>query len=239
MDFNIAKCKVMHIGRTNIQHKYTMAGQELAETAEERDVGITVSQNLKPTAQCQKAAKTAQLALSQIGRTFHFRDRHVFMRLYKQYVRPHLEFAAQAWSPWTESDKKCLEDVQRRAVKMVSGLASREYEDRLAELGLTTLEERRHQADMHQVYKIVHGKDHVEGLLELASTGERVTRFTTDPWSLKIPAGRLEIRRNFFTVRVPALWNSIPVEIRSANSLNKFKAQYKEYRRTRLIAAHH
>jgi hypothetical protein len=31
---------------------------------------------------------------------------------------------------------------------MVSGLASHNYEERLAELGLTTLEERRHQADM-------------------------------------------------------------------------------------------
>ena len=47
------------------------------------------------------------------------------MKLYKQYVRPHLEFAVTAWSPWTEADKECLEKVQRRAVKMISGLTSR------------------------------------------------------------------------------------------------------------------
>ena len=39
---------------------------------------------------------------------------------------------------------------------MVSGLASREYGDRLRELGLQTLEERRHQADMVMVHKIMH-----------------------------------------------------------------------------------
>jgi hypothetical protein len=46
--------------------------------------------------------------------------RHVFMRLYKQYERPHLEFSTQDWSPWTEGDKACLEKVPQRAVRMVS-----------------------------------------------------------------------------------------------------------------------
>ena len=54
--------------------------------------------------------------------------------------------------------KDCLEKVQRRAVRMISGLASNDYMDRLAELGLETLEERRHRIDMAQVYKIVTGK---------------------------------------------------------------------------------
>ena len=35
------------------------------------------------------------------------------MKLYKKFVRPHLEFAVTAWSPWTEADKECLEKVVR------------------------------------------------------------------------------------------------------------------------------
>ncbi len=69
-----------------------------------------------------------------------------------------LEFAVPAWSPWLEADKEVLEKVQRRAVQMVSGLKAHTYEDRLKELGLTTLEEKRHQADMAQTYKIVKEK---------------------------------------------------------------------------------
>jgi ribonuclease P/MRP protein subunit RPP40 len=76
------------------------------------------------------------------------------MRLYAQYVRPHLDFAVQAWSPWTEADKECLEKVQKRAVKMVSGVQAKDYESRLRELGHLTLEERRHQLDMQQVHRI-------------------------------------------------------------------------------------
>ena len=48
-----------------------------------------------------------------------------------------------------------------RAVKMILGLTSNNYHERLAELGMETLEERRHRTDMAQVYKIVTGKDKV------------------------------------------------------------------------------
>ena len=66
------------------------------------------------------------------------------MKLYKQYLRPHLECAVTAWSPWSVADKESLERVQRMAVKMISGLTSNDCHERLAELGMETLEERRH-----------------------------------------------------------------------------------------------
>ena len=67
---------------------------------------------------------------------------------------------------------------------MVSGLKGAVYEERLKELGLTTLEERRHQADMLQTFKIVRGIDkvnsetwfqmaaHAEGYQELRRTAQ-------------------------------------------------------------------
>ena len=60
MAFNTKKCKVMHIGPKNPRHKYEMNGEELMVTEEERDIGVTVTSNLKPMAQCSKAARTAQ-----------------------------------------------------------------------------------------------------------------------------------------------------------------------------------
>jgi ribonuclease P/MRP protein subunit RPP40 len=124
MVFNVAKCKVMHMGSRNPGFSYTMNNQTLDSTAEERDIGVMISENLKLAAQCAKAAKTAQGVLGQLTRAFHYRDRHVFMRLYKQYVRPHLEFSTQAWSPWTEGDKSCLEKVQQRATYGFDGSGS-------------------------------------------------------------------------------------------------------------------
>ena len=81
------------------------------------------------------------------------------------------------------ADREVLEQVQKRAIRMVSGLRGREYEDRLAELGLTTLEERRHQADMTMVYKILTHKEDVDPAdwFAMASQAARVTRTAAAP----------------------------------------------------------
>ncbi len=109
----------------------------------------------------------------------------IFVHLYQQYVLPHLEFAIAAWSPWTVADKETLERVQQRAVKMVAGLTATEYEDRLAELDMVTLEERKHQQEMALVYRIVHGHDRVDpGQWFTHVSSERVTRpLTRLTWS--------------------------------------------------------
>jgi hypothetical protein len=235
MQFNVSKCKVMHMGTSNPGYQYHMGGQALETTDEERDIGVMITASLKPSAQCAKAAKTAQAVLGQLARAFHYRDRHVFMRLYKQYVRPHLEFSTQAWSPWTEGDKACLEKVQERAVRMVSGLKSDDYSERLSELGLPTLEERRHQADMAMVHKILCGRGSLDSSqwFERAADSVRATRSSANPLNLKVRQGRLEIRRNFFSNRVVNSWNDIPSDIRETVRSENFQRKYKQLRASR------
>jgi hypothetical protein len=112
MLFNVKKFKVMHVGRANVRNDYQMSGVTLEKTREEKDLGIVVSDTLKPSAHC---AKVAMSVLCQITRAFRYHDRKIFVQLYKQYVRPHLDFAVQAWSPWQQADKDVLEKVQRKA----------------------------------------------------------------------------------------------------------------------------
>jgi hypothetical protein len=231
MQFNVAKCKVLHLGGRNPKRVYTMDGTALQETLSEKDIGVYVTQKLKPAEQCKTAARTAQAVLGQLTRAFHYRDRHVFMRLYKQYVRPHLEFCTQAWAPWNEEDKACLEKVQQRAVKMVSGLRGRTYEERLRELNITTLEERRHQADMAMVHKIVHGRSGLvpETWFEMVGA-RRSTRSAADPLNIVVRSGRLDLRRNFFSIRVIESWNEIPPDLKAVESAARESARYKQLR---------
>jgi ribonucleases P/MRP protein subunit RPP40 len=90
MAFNMKKCHVMHVGRNNPRATYTMNGTQLQVTRSERDVGVIISDDLKQAEQCKKAAQTAGTVLGQIHRAFHYRDRHTYVGLYKQYMRPHL-----------------------------------------------------------------------------------------------------------------------------------------------------
>ena len=107
---------MIHFGRSNVQHKYTMgghapAGVVLEAVRFEKDVGVLVSEDLKPSLQCSAAAKKANSVLRRMVRSFTYRNKKVWVRLYKTYVRPHLEYCVQSWSPWTQTDIKVLEDI--------------------------------------------------------------------------------------------------------------------------------
>ena len=75
-----------------------------------------------------------------------------------------------------------------------------------AMLGMTTLEERRHQADMLYVYKILTGRENVDRSewFTMAAEASRATRSTAHGLNIRVKHSRLEVRRNFFSVRVSA-----------------------------------
>ena len=101
---------------------------------------------------------------------------------------------------------------------MTSGLSGTTYENKLA-----TLENIRKRGDMIQVWRILHGHDHVDnnkwfGSAYLPGENERQTRMSSDTLNLKFPVVHTEIRRNFFTARVMIFHTK-----KSAKNLNIFK----------------
>ena len=142
-------------------------------------------------------------------------------------VRPHLEYAVQSWSPHLKKDIFALEQVQRRATRLIPELSSLPYEERLKALQLTTLEDRRIRGDLIEVYKLVHGienVDHTQFFKIIRSGPSTVTR--GHQLKLEMPHCRTERRRNFFSVRVINKWNSLPADVVFSPNVNAFKHNY-------------
>ena len=59
MKFNVDKCKVLHIDSNNQYTKYTMNGSELTSINYEKDLGVTISNDLKPGKHCSDVVKKA------------------------------------------------------------------------------------------------------------------------------------------------------------------------------------
>ena len=78
------------------------------------------------------------------------------VRLYKTLVKPHLEYCV-VWSPYYTKDKKLLERVQHRFTQMIKEDRDKDYLDRLKELNLWTLEERRNRTDLVELSKMYKG----------------------------------------------------------------------------------
>ena len=161
-----------------------------------------ICRDLKPSAHARKSANTANKVLGLMARSFHFRDRKTWIGLYKTYVRPHMEYASPYWSPWTNRDIDLLESVQERTVNICSGLRSQTYDDKLKELGLKSLADRRFQSDMVKTWKILNNKDRVKKSIwftRLNNARNRCTGLTDSGMNLLIPRANLEIRRNFYS----------------------------------------
>jgi len=233
MHFNVGKCKILHFGRNNPRQQYFMDGTALDAVTQEKDLGVLIDSTAKPSLQCAKAALKANQVLGQLLRSFHSRDMTSLVQLYKVFVRPHLEYAVQVWCPYTANDTNALEKVQKRLVRQITGLAG-SYEEKLKKIGLTTLQERRVRGDCIETFKMLQGLTNVDATVWFA-LNSRVegaqTRLSTDPLSLAIPRSRLDLRKNFFSARVPSIWNSLPLPIRQSRSTNQFKNAYDEFMR--------
>ena len=225
MQFNVDKCKVMHVGHRNQEFDYFMDGKPLKKVDNERDIGVKIDQSLKPGVQCREASRIAMAVLNQIARTFHYRDRITFLNLYKRYVRVHLEFSTPAWNPWQIGDINMLEKVQRKAVSMISGLRSVSYEEKLKELNLLSLERRRLRADLIQTFKILNGIDSVNPETWFTKVDENRpnTRNTGANSGLQVMFKRTEISKNFFSTRATKAWNPLPEDIKNSANIGIFK----------------
>ena len=103
----------------------------------------------------------ANSVLSMIRRSFINKGVDIILPIYKSLVRPRLEYCVQAWSPFLRKDIELLEKVQKRATRMIDGFADKDYNDRLKELSLTTLETRRKRGDLIEAFKIIKGFEDV------------------------------------------------------------------------------
>ena len=95
----ITKCSVMHLGGNNQKFDYFMGSHKLEAVSQEKVLRFWITDNLKPSMQCQNAYSKASRALGLIGRTISFKSKDVLIRLYKTLVRPHLvqTFGLRAW----------------------------------------------------------------------------------------------------------------------------------------------
>ena len=161
--------------------------------------------------------------LAVVRRSFANIDEFTLPLLYKAIVRPYLEYGNIVWGPFGKTDQKRLEQVQRRATRMVGSLKHRPYSERLRHLGLPSLFYRRRRGDMIAVFQLFHGGMDVPPEMFLTSNNSDRTR--GHQWKLQKPRARSLVRRNAFSSRVVNDWNSLPAEVVSADSVNEFKSR--------------
>ena len=101
--------------------------------------------------------KKANRVVGMISRFIECKSAEIMVPLFKSLVRPLLEYGNAVWYPYLKKHITLIENVQRRFTKRIVGFGELEYNQRLAQLKLPSLEYRRCRGDMIEVFKITHG----------------------------------------------------------------------------------
>ena len=190
---------------------------------EEVDLGVTIDHELKFEDHISKKVNKANSIAGLIRRSFAYLDRQLFKKLYTTFVRPHLEYAQSVWSPHAQKLIDMLENVQKRATKMIDGYASLDYQERLKRLDLPTLVYRRARGDMIEVYKHLHVYDQhlIPDNFKRQSCPIRKHKYQlvwTNPKD-----GVRGLQANSFYYRTTKVWNDLPSKVVDSPTINIFK----------------
>ena len=229
--FHPDKCKVMNITRKKVteQRTYIMKRSSdngildhpLKVVKEEKDLGVTIDNSLTFRKHISMKVNKANQMMGLIRRSFVQLDGENFRWLFKAIVRPHLEYLNAVWYPWRKLDMIALENVQRRATKMIPGFKNMSYPERLRQLELPTLKYRRLRGDMIETYKIITGIYDPEASLSPRLEGDRRTR--GHRYKLLKTRRKTRLKQHFFLDRITNIWNNLPDTVVSAPSVAAFE----------------
>ena len=222
MPFNLDKCKVMHIGHKNLNYNYNLLGKELESCQQEKDLGVTITNDLQSSKQCIEVEKKAQKLLGYIKRQFRSRKKENIVTLYNALIRPHLEYCVQFWSPSLRKDIERLEAVQARATKLIPSIRHLSYERRLEHLNMYSLEKRRLRGQLIETFKILKGFDKID-YRPLFTFSQNQTR--SNGWKLELKRFNTSQCGNFFTFKMPSYWNRLPTEVVESTTVDQFKSR--------------
>ena len=115
---NPDKCNVLAVVTKTVgDYDYVMQNHTLQFISQEKDLGVIFNYRLSFDAHINDNVSNKILGL--IRRTFTFQDEVTLEQLYRAFVCPYLEFSTCVWSPSLKKHIEIIENVQRRAAKLV------------------------------------------------------------------------------------------------------------------------
>ena len=123
MLFNFGKCKCLHTGHWNLDINYKTGDTVVGTTVKEKELGVTISADMKVLEQCGSAASKGNQIIGLIRRNIT-QGKKLIIPLHIAIVRPHLKYCIQVWIPKYCRKKyiHMLERIQWRATKMIREL---------------------------------------------------------------------------------------------------------------------
>ena len=222
--------------KSPVQPSYILNETPLESCDKEKDLGVWVSSNLtsdkQVTEQCAKANKLLGF-VRQDSR--YIQSTQTRRTLYLSIVRCHLGYASQVWSPQSIGLLKRVENVQRRATKLILKLPFRcdvTYKTRLQLTNLLPISYWHEFLDIVFFYKAVNNLVFIDSeALPATRQSTRSTRSSSSNAITYIPKrSRTVTYQCSFFIHACRTWNVLPAVLRTSHiSLASFKRSLLQY----------
>lgn len=225
LQFNADKCHAMEIGEgiRRPHGNYKIGEIDLEKSQKEKDLGVMINSKLSPGDHINEQVRKAYALLANIRVAFRYVDVSMMKKLLVAFIRPILEYAAVVWSPHLKKHINKLEKVQRAATRWVPELRNLTYQERLEQMNLTTLEERRERGDLITLYKCVNGLEFIDRDNFITPA---VGRTRGHSRKLARNRGKKDVKKFSFPTRTIEKWNALPEKVVCAKTIHSFKERY-------------
>nr|CAD2173526.1 unnamed protein product [Meloidogyne enterolobii] len=223
LEFSISKVKVLKI-YNKIKYNYEINGDKIEEVNNIRDLGIYIDNKLKFDQHVAKITKSSFIRLNNILRILpKTLPIDTYVKAFKTYVRPIMEYSTESFSPKLEYLNKQLERPQRSFTRKVLRYKYKyqkiSYNERLKRCNLPPTNIRRIRTDLMTTFKIIKGfyKINPEQIFSKPNRNNpRLHRYQIFKKQAK--------NNHFFSHRVIDRWNKLPKnEIEKINTIPQFK----------------
>ena len=225
MNLNPKKCFWIHYTPKNFKSPlsphYSINNTPIEQKEKVVDLGITISQDLKFHGHIDNICEKAKREINRVRRSFKCRTPDFLANVYKTHIRPTIEYAEPVWNPVYRGDSDKLEKVQNKLTKLLKHGSVMRPDERNQMLGLTDHKTRRLRGDLIHLFKA--------SLANQLNLVDRHSKRRFNTRAIARTSCRTNIRTHSFIIRNTEIWNSLPEDIVSSESVNEFKSKIDEY----------
>ena len=235
----VGKTKSMLICSKQRQHTLSEADSlnayfndtKLKNTQQEKLLGVRIDSNLTWKEQIDYVCKIVSTRLALLRRIKQFIDIPTRILFFNGYILPFFNYCNLVWSSCTRSNIMRIEKLLKSAARIILDATYDERsEDLFNKLGWKTFLQSLKEKRLIMVFKSLNGHtpSYMRDMFKYTHSVHDHGLRSTSSQTLYISGGRTDFNNKRFSYIGAKEWNDLPNNIKSATTLNRFKALIKE-----------
>lgn len=204
---------------------------DISSVTKQKLLGLLIDDKLTWSAHIDHLCSTLSSKISLLRQLADYVSVDVLKKFYQGYILPLIDYGSVTWSGTSLTNIERILKLQKRAARII---LHADYDTPSAimfrDLEWQPVNKRLAYNKAILIYKALNHltPEYITNMLmPMSETHSRNLR-SSSAGTLLVPRSRTSLFDKSFTSSAPKLWNSLPISVRTASSINGFKEKLKE-----------